>query len=184
MTFMKQLLFVAFLFISITSHAQTATTAPTTDDAINFINKVLLNNYWLLKDNSYPVKTVIVSLQDCHLIVKETKPFTGSPDFATTTSIDLTECNVAKMRYDKSADIPAADSMSIMNSLGEKAITITKSYNHKSLAPEELTVFKFVLLNNYAVKSNNYQARLERALEFLVNSCGGSGTNKDNNDKF
>jgi hypothetical protein len=181
---MKQLLFVIFLFIALTSNAQTAITAPTNDDAINFINKVLLNNYWLLKDNSYPVKTVVVSLQDCHLIIKEAKPFAGSPDFSTTTTIDLAQCKVIKTRYDKSADIPAADSMSLINSMGDNAITLTKSYNHKSSAPEDLTVFKFVLLNNYAVKSNNYQARLERALEFLANSCGGSGTNKDNNDKF
>ncbi|HTC00919.1 MAG TPA: hypothetical protein VK705_09570 [Ferruginibacter sp.] len=182
---MKQLLFVVFLFIALTSQAQTNTAPPTNDDAISFINKVLLNNYWLLKDNSYPVKTVVVSLQDCHLIIKEAKPFTGSPDFSTTTTIDLTQCRVVKTRYDKSADIPAADSMSVMNSLGDNAITLTKSYNHKSSAPEDLPVFKFVLLNNYAVKSSNYQARLERALEFLVNSCGGnSSTNKDSNDKF
>jgi hypothetical protein len=180
---MKQVLFVAFLFISITSHAQTA--PPTKQDAVDFINKVLLNNYWLLKDPSYPVKTIVVSLQDCHLIIKEAKPFTGSPDFATTTIIDLTQCRVVKTRYDKSADIPAADSMSVMNSVGDRAITVAKTYNHKTAPAEELPVFKFVLLNNYAVKASNYQARLEKALEFLVNGCDGTGSgNKDSNDKF
>jgi hypothetical protein len=181
---MKQLLFVAFLFISITSKAQTATTSPTKQDAVDFINKVLLNNYWLLKDPSYPVKTIVVSLQDCHLIIKETKPFTESPDFATTTTIDLTQCRVVKTRYDKSADIPAADSMSVMNNMGDRAITVAKTYNHKTAPADELSVFKFVLLKNFAVKENNYQARLEKALEFLVNACDGSGSNKDNNDKF
>jgi hypothetical protein len=183
MIFMKQLLFVVFLFISITSYAQTATTAPTTDDAISFINKVLLNNYWLLKDNSYPVKTVVVSLQDCHLIVKETKPFTGSPDFATTTSIDLTQCKVEKTRCEKS-DIPTCDSMCLFTSMGDKGITLAKSYNHKTSAPEDQPTFKFILQNNFVVKENNYQARLEKAIEFLANSCNGSDIKKDNNDKF
>jgi|GEM_PF-5423202 hypothetical protein len=180
---MKQLLFVVFLFIALTSKAQT-TAAPTKQDAVDFINKVLANNYWLLKDNSYPVKSIVVSIQDSHLIIKEAKPFTGSPDFSTTTIIDLAQCKVEKTKFDKSADIPAADSMSVMHSVGDKAITVAKTYNHKTAPAEELTVFKFVLLNNYAVKTSNYQARLEKALEFLVNACDGSGSNKDSNDKF
>jgi hypothetical protein len=181
---MKQLLFVAFLFITITSTAQTASTTPTNDDAINFINKVLSNNYWLLKDNSYPVKTITVSLQDCHLIVKEAKPFTGSPDFSTKTTIDLTQCKVAKTLCNKSSDIPTCDSMSLITNMGDNGITMVKSYNHKTVAPETESQFKFILLGNYVVKENNYQARIERALEFLASSCNGSGTPKDNNDKF
>ena len=180
---MKQLLFIVFLFISITSIAQT-NTAPTKQDAVDFINKVLLNNYWLLKDNSYPVKTITVSIQDCHLTIKEAKPFTGSPDFATTTIIDLTQCSVAKTPYDKSADIATCDSMSIITNLGDNGITIAKSYNHKTDPPDNMPSFKFVLLGNYVVKTNNYQARLEKALEFLVNSCNGGGVKQDSNDKF
>ena len=180
---MKQLLLVASLFIATIAHAQTDGVAPTKDDAINFINKVLLNNYWLLKDNSYPVKSIVVSLQDCHLIVKEAKPFTGTPDFSTTTVIDLTQCSVTKTLAQKS-DIATCDSMSIITNLGDNGITIAKTYNHKTDAPDNIPSYKFVLLGNYVVKTNNYQARLEKALEFLVNSCNGSGIKKDNNDKF
>jgi hypothetical protein len=180
---MKYLVFVAFLFIATITNAQTDGAPPTKDDAVNFINKVLLNNYWLLKDNSYPVKSIVVSIQDCHLIIKEAKPFTGTPDFVTTTIIDLTQCTVAKTIAERT-DIATCDSMSIITNIGDNGITVTKTYNHKTGTPENLSYFKFVLLANYVVKTNNYQARLEKALEFLINSCNGSGIKKDNNDKF
>jgi hypothetical protein len=181
---MKRFLFVAFLLITLSSHAQTDGAAPTKADAVSFVNKVVSNYYWLLKNNPYPVKTVVVSLQDCFLTVKESKPLPGNPNFSTVTIIDLSKCSVGRTPWAGQFDIQACDSMSVMTSLLEKGITSAENYDNKTGASTELQSFKFILFSSPIVQVNNYQARLEKALEFLVTSCGGGEIKKDTGDKF
>ena len=194
--------------------AQVDTSAPTKEDALNFIKKVYNENYEL-----GGLKRIDVRLDGCYLNISIN--YYDGPihenhygDFTDNIKINLSEVRLVDMPdYDKTGigqeyEYSGVNSIShleategaaitynnIINSNGEKDDEYSRDspfpyemgfyYINGESNHDELYTRIIDISNSNVYKIKELGQRLTKAYQFLINACGGGKVKDDSNDKF